>query len=96
MTVRQRIDELMAAPAVADLGYPADQRVVASVVLGLKLLADAIDEIEGRLGQPARSLEIVNPLDHSTEIHDITAEIHDITEQVGKLAKIIKKAAKQK
>jgi hypothetical protein len=85
----------MAEPAVADLGYPADQRDVAAVALGLKLLADAIDDLESRLSQPAPPLELVDPLEHPTEIHDLTSEIHDITEQVGKLAKLIKKAGKQ-
>jgi hypothetical protein len=96
MTVRGKIDELIAEPAVADLGYPADQRLVATVVLGLKLLADAIDEIEARLAQTPGPLEASTTSGAPTGMQDITAEIHDITEQVGKLAKIIKKAAKAK
>jgi hypothetical protein len=96
MTVRGRIDQLIAEPAVTDPGYPADQRLVATVVLGLQLLADSIDGIEARLAQTPRPLEVVNATVVPTEMRDITAEIHDITEQVGKLAKIVKKAAKAK
>jgi hypothetical protein len=48
-SVRQRLDELMAEPPVADLGYPPDQRVMAAVVLGLQLLADSIDAMEERI-----------------------------------------------
>jgi len=51
MTVRRSIDKLIAEPAVADLGYPADQRLVATVILGLQLLADSIDDIEARLAK---------------------------------------------
>jgi hypothetical protein len=96
MTVRGSIDQLIAEPPVADLGYPADQRLVSTVVMGLKLLADSIDDLEARLAQrPAR---VETDASHAlpTEMHDITAEIHDINEQVGKLAKIIKKVAKEK
>jgi hypothetical protein len=96
MTVRGSIDKLIAEPAVADLGYPADQRLVATVVLGLKLLADAIDDIEARIAQPTRPPEVVNDSAVPREMHDLTADIHDITQQVGKLANIIKKAAKEK
>jgi hypothetical protein len=96
MTVRRSIDKLIAEPAVADLGYPADQRLVATVILGLKLLADSIDDIEARLAQTTRPPEVVNDSAVPTEMHDLTADIHDITEQVGKLANIIKKAAKEK
>ena len=96
MSVRRDIDQLVAEPAVADLGYPADQRLVATVVLGLKMLADAIDGLEARLSQGSAPLEIVHAEDDAAGVQDLTAEIHDITEQVGKLAKIIKKATKEK
>jgi hypothetical protein len=96
MTVRRSIDKLIAEPAVADLGYPADQRLVATVILGLQLLADSIDDIEARLAQTTRPPEVLNDSVVPTEMHDLTADIHDITEQVGKLANIIKKAAKEK
>jgi hypothetical protein len=96
MTVRRSIDKLIAEPAVADLGYPADQRLVATVILGLKLLADSIDDIEARLAQTTQLPEVVNDAAIPAEVHDLTADIHDITAQVGKLANIIKKAAKEK
>jgi len=81
-----------AEPAVADLGYPADQRLVATVVLGLKVLADAIDELETRISLRTEPLEIVPAQDDAAGVEDLTAEIHDITEQVGKLAKLIEMA----
>ena len=96
MTVRGSIDQLMAEPAVDDPEYPADQRMVATLVLGLKLLADSIDDIHARLAQTTPPPEVVNDNAIPHEMHDITAEIRDISEQVGKLAKIIKKAAKDK
>jgi hypothetical protein len=89
MTVRGSIDQLIAEPPVADLGYPADQRLVATVVMGLKLLADSIDDLEARLAQMPESHEVMTP-------NPLPAEMHDINEQVGKLAKIIKKVAKEK
>ena len=46
MTVRQRIDHLAAEPPVGDLGYAADQRLVAGALLGLQLLADEIDALK--------------------------------------------------
>jgi hypothetical protein len=96
MTVRGSIDQLIAEPPVADLGYPADQRLVATVVMGLKLLADSIDDLEARFSRMQKPLEVVDAHAPPAEMHDITAEIHDINVQVGKLAKIIKRAAKQK
>jgi precorrin-4 methylase len=96
MSVRGNIDQLLAEPAVADLGYPADQRMVATLFLGLTLLADAIDEIEARLAETTQPLEVVQASAVPPDMHDLTAEIRDITQQVGKLAKIIKKAAKEK
>lgn len=96
MTVRGSIDQLIAEPPVADLGYPADQRLVATVVMGLKLLADSIDDLEARFARMQKPLEVVDAHPLPEEMHDITAEIHDINERVGKLAKIIKKAAKGK
>ena len=46
VTVRQRIDQLAAEPPVRDLGYAADQRLVAGALLGLQLLADEIDALK--------------------------------------------------
>ena len=96
MSVRQRLDELMSEPPVADLGYPADHRVVAAVVLGLQLLADAIDEIESRLQQAEPARERPEPAALPADIEGITAEIEGITAQVGTLAKIIKRVAEDK
>ena len=109
MSVRQRLDELLTEPAVADLGYPADQRVVAAIVLGLQLLADAVDQIDERLrgGSPVDTPDTLDttdtPADASpdevalpVDIEGITAEIEGITAQVGTLAKLIKKAAEDK
>jgi hypothetical protein len=96
MTVRASIDQLIAEPAVADLGYPADQRLVATVVMGLKLLADSIDDLESRLTEMSVPPEVESAHAAPAEIYEITAEIHDINEQVGKLARIIKKATREK
>jgi hypothetical protein len=96
VSVRETLDQLIAEPGVADPGYPADQRMVATLVLGLKLLADSIDHLEARLAHTTRPLEVVHANVVPREMRDITAEIHDITAQVGKLAKMIKKAAKEK
>jgi hypothetical protein len=96
MTVRGTIDQLIAEPAVDDFEYRADQRMVATLVLGLKLLADSIDDIHARLDQATRPPEVVDDNAVPREVQDITAEIRDISEQVGKLAKIMKKAAKDK
>jgi hypothetical protein len=53
VTVRQRIDQLAAEPPVRDLGYAADQRMVAGALLGLQLLADEIDALKAeRAGTP--------------------------------------------
>ena len=93
MSVRQRLDQLMAEPAVADLGYPADHRAVAAVVLGLQLLADAIDQIEVRLQGVTPLGDIPEPAALPADIEGITAEIEGITAQVGTLAQLIKRVA---
>jgi hypothetical protein len=89
VSVRQRIDQLAAEPAVADLGYSADQRLVASAVLGLQLLADEIDSIRGELNGHAQS----RTLDDDDEIG---AQLADLAAQVKKLKKAVKKVAKTK
>ena len=96
VSVRENLDRLIAEPAVADPGYPSDQRMVATLVLGLKLLADSIDEIEHRLTQTTRPHEVVQATVVPSDVSHLTDEIRDITEQVGKLAKIIRKAAKER
>jgi hypothetical protein len=92
MSVRQSLDQLLSEPPVTDLGYPADQRAVAAVVLGLQLLADAIDQIEDRLRGGSPMVDIPHPA-LPADIEGITAEIEGITAQVGTLAKIIKRVA---
>lgn len=70
---------------MGDLGYSADQRSVARVVLGLQLLADEIDKLkEGLNGH-------VQPGDVDAE--DISAQLADLTAQVKKLKKAVKKVA---
>jgi hypothetical protein len=95
-TVRQRLDQLMAEPPVADLGYPPDQRVMAAVVLGLQLLADSIDAIEERMQQGDITADRPEPVALPADIEGITAEIEGITAQVGTLAKLIKEAAEER
>jgi hypothetical protein len=95
-SVRQRLDQLMAEPAVADLGYPPDQRVVAAVVLGLQLLADSIDAIEERIQKGDAAPHRPDPVVLPADIEGITAEIVGITAQVGTLAKLIKEAAEDR
>jgi len=89
VTVRKRIDQLISEPAVGDLGYAADQRLVASALLGLQLLADEMDEIKSRLkglGTPVVSDPPV----------DVNIRLGELTEQLRKLTKAVKKASKGK
>jgi hypothetical protein len=91
MTVRDRIDQLLSQPAVGDLGYPADQRSVASMVLGLKLLADSIDAILARLDAPGGPADPLDPsADVTAEVRDLSAHLEELTAHVRKLAKTIK------
>jgi outer membrane murein-binding lipoprotein Lpp len=85
VTVRQKIDQLSSEESVGDLGYSADQRMVATAVLGLQLLADEIDQIKSGLHG------YVPPEDTDTE--DISAQLADLTAQVKKLRKAVKKVA---
>jgi outer membrane murein-binding lipoprotein Lpp len=87
VTVRQRIDQLSSEPAVADLGYSADQRTVASVVLGLQLLADEIDKIKGGLNGHVQAEYV--------DTDDIAEQLADLTAQVKKLKKAVKKIAEK-
>jgi outer membrane murein-binding lipoprotein Lpp len=89
VSVRQKIDQLATEPAVADLGYSADQRLVASAVLGLQLLADEIDSIKGGLNGHVQSMDL-------NDEDDIGAQLADLAAQVKKLKKAVKKAAKDK
>lgn len=87
VTVRQKLDRLTSEPAVGDLGYAADQRQLASVMLGLQLLADEIDEVRRC---PATSAEAHT----ATGAVDVGAQLSELTEQIRKLTKAVKKAKK--
>jgi hypothetical protein len=94
VTVRQRIDHLAAEPPVGDLGYAADQRLVASALLGLQLLADEIDALKaGRVG--AADAVVVDDRDDrditdDVDVADIVDQLADLTAQVKKLTKAVK------
>jgi hypothetical protein len=95
VTVRQRIDNLAAEPPVRDLGYVADQRLVAGALLGLQLLADEIDALKaGRVG----AADIGTEDDHAerdiasdVDMADIVDHLSELTAQVRKLTKAIKR-----
>jgi hypothetical protein len=87
VTVRQRIDQLTSEPAVANLGYSADQRLVATALLGLQLLADEIDEIKHGLARSSTA-------DRSDEEDDVSEQLADLTALVKKMKKAVKKCAK--
>jgi hypothetical protein len=89
VSVRQKIDQLATEPAVADLGYSADQRLVASAVLGLQLLADEIDSIKGGLNGHVQSMTL-------NDDDDLASQLADLAAQVKKLKKAVKKVAKER
>jgi hypothetical protein len=62
VTVRQKIDRLVAEPPVGDLGYAADQRLVASALLGLQLLADEIDALKTEGTESLRPRQSAEPV----------------------------------
>jgi hypothetical protein len=88
VTVREEIDQLSAEPAVGDLGYSADQRLVASAVLGLQLLADEIDKLKDALNGAVRP-----PHADDDEGDDLAAQVADLARQVKKLKKGVKKVS---
>ena len=88
VTVRRRIDQLIAEPAVADLGYAPDQRLVATALVALRLLADEIDELVRRpsnVSQPETDVA-----------EEVAAQLADLTAQLKKLKKAVKKCSKKK
>ena len=89
VTVRQKIDQLTSEPAVGDLGYSADQRLVASVMLGLQLLADEIDGLKGHPSPQVEPKALEGPVDVGTQLAGLT-------EQIKKLTKAVKKASKKR
>jgi hypothetical protein len=105
MTVRQRIDQLLAEPPASDLGYPTDQRLVAGALLGLQLLADAIDARKAGLAEGSGPRPAAEPVGETEEIRDteedgladVVAQLAELTRQVEKLTKAVKKStAKRK
>jgi hypothetical protein len=105
VTVRERIDQLASEPPVRDLGYAADQRLVAGALLGLQLLADEIDALKAeRAGAPrppafAAPVEVHITEDHidteeRTDIADIVTQLAELTEEVDELATQVRKLAK--
>jgi hypothetical protein len=110
VTVRQRIDQLAADPPVRDLGYAADQRLVAGALLGLQLLADEIDALKSGFQEAEirqqRSLDPVtlrsdaeDDLDDDDDEEDNEDEedrgdIADVVEQLAELTAQMKKLTK--
>jgi hypothetical protein len=108
VTVRQRIDQIAAEPPVRDLGYAADQRLVAGALLGLQLLADEIDTLKAEY-EHTRSLgaRSFGPLDAPGQDDDDDrddvggeddvedgADIADIVDQLAELTAQVKKLTK--
>jgi hypothetical protein len=99
VTVRQKIDQITSEPPVGDLGYPADQRLVASVMLGLQLLADEIDDMRGRPVAPLRPNGVESNGVESNAVEypiDAGTQLSELTEQIRKLTKAVKKASKHR
>jgi hypothetical protein len=107
VTVRQRIDQLAAEPPVRDLGYAADQRLVAGALLGLQLLADEIDALRSECQNTrpveagpfdpvdGRGLEDDNDVDDEDEDEDEDGPvIADIVNQLAELTAQVKKLTK--
>jgi hypothetical protein len=86
---------LAAEPPVGDLGYVADQRLVATALLGLQLLADEIDALKAvrtntDVEAETRNREVEHDPD-DTGLADIVAQLAELTAQVKKLTKAVKK-----
>lgn len=93
MTVRQRIDQLLAEPSVSDHGDPADQRSVARALLGLQLLAEEIDARQsGRTESPPPrpSADAIGGTENDG-LAAVVAQLAELTAQVEKLRKAVKK-----
>jgi hypothetical protein len=95
VTVRKRIDQLISVPAVGDLGYSADQRLVATAILGLQLLADEIDEIKSLLKGLGTPIVGDVPVVCDPPV-DVDIQLGELTEQLRKLTKAVKRASKGK
>jgi hypothetical protein len=95
VTVRQRLDQLAAEPPVRDLGYAADQRLVASALLGLQLLADEIDALKAERAESLQPRPFAEA-DEGRDVEDGTAGagIDDVVDQLAELAAEVKKLTK--
>jgi hypothetical protein len=95
VTVRERIDHLATEPPVADLGYAADQRLVAGALLGLQLLADEIDALKAGLAGVTDTSVVDDRADRGmaddVDIADVVDRLTDLTAQVKKLTKAVKR-----
>jgi hypothetical protein len=100
VTVRQRLDQLAAEPPVRDLGYAADQRLVASALLGLQLLADEIDALKAERAESIQPRPFAEADEGrgmqddiaGTGIEDVVDQLAELTAQVKKLTKAIKRS----
>jgi len=93
VTVRERIDQLLADPSVGDHGDPADPRLVARALLGLQLLAEEIDARQsGRTESPPPrpSAEATGGIEKEG-LAAVVAQLAELTAQVEKLRKAVKK-----
>jgi hypothetical protein len=99
---------MAAEPPVRDLGYAADQRLVASALLGLQLLADEIDALKaeyehtrslgarsyGPVDAPGQDDEVDgDDVGTEDEVED-GADIADIVDQLAELTAQVKKLTK--
>jgi hypothetical protein len=101
VTVRQRIDQLAAEPPVSDLGYVADQRLVASALLGLQLLADEIDALRSGCAtpqphsEPTVAITRAAPAAPAAEIvaliSEILAQLADLSDQTAHLTALVER-----
>ena len=101
---------MAAEPPVRDLGYAADQRLVAGALLGLQLLADEIDELKSQYRttqslppgpfqlMDARVLDDDDDDDDDDEavIADIVDQLAELTAQVKKLTKAVERGSEKK
>jgi len=88
VTVRQRIDQLAAEPPVRDLGYAADQRLVAGALLGLQLLADEIDALKAGATERLAPRSFVEPDEAPAEAGDTADMVAQLAELTGQIKKL--------
>jgi hypothetical protein len=102
VTVRKSVDELLSEEPVGDLGYAADQRMVATALLGLQLLADEVDLLKDRLDgallapRPQAQQPPSSQSSAPEATADVAAQLDELTEQLRKLTKALKKASKKR